>query len=154
MSFAACFLIPIYNHGRSIRVTVERLERYALPIFVVDDGSDDATRQVLATLAVDFPRLRLFRLPQNGGKGAAVMRGMREALAAGFTHALQIDADGQHDTNDVPRFLELGAANPQELICGKPVYDASVPKGRLYGRYLTHFWVCVETLNLSATDSM
>ena len=65
MSFAACFLIPIYNHGRSIRVTVERLERYALPIFVVDDGSDDATRQVLATLAVDFPRLRLFRLPQN-----------------------------------------------------------------------------------------
>ena len=82
------------------------------------------------------------------------MRGMREALAAGFTHALQIDADGQHDTNDVPRFLELGAANPQELICGKPVYDASVPKGRLYGRYLTQFWVCVETLNLSATDSM
>ena len=154
MSFAACFLIPIYNHGRSIRATVERLERYALPIFVIDDGSDDATRQVLATLAADFPQLRLFHLPQNGGKGAAVMHGMREALAAGFTHALQIDADGQHNTNDVPRFLELGAANPQALICGQPVYDASVPKGRLYGRYLTHFWVCVETLNLTAIDSM
>ena len=154
MSFAACLLIPIYNHRGSIRATVERLQQYALQIFIVDDGSDEATRQVLATLAADFARVRLFRLPQNSGKGAAVMRGMREALAAGFTHALQIDADGQHDTNDVPRFLELGAANPQALICGKPVYDASVPKGRLYGRYLTHFWVCVETLDLSATDSM
>ena len=75
-------------------------------------------------------------------KGAAVMRGMREALAAGFTHALQIDADGQHDTADVPRFLELSAVHPQAVVCGQPIYDASVPKGRLYGRYITHFWVC------------
>ena len=154
MNFAACLLIPIYNHWRSIRATVERLDQYALPILVIDDGSDETTRQVLATLTTDFPRLRLFRLPQNGGKGAAVKRGMREALAAGFTHALQIDADGQHDTNDVPRFLELGAANPSALICGRPIYDDSIPKSRLYGRYVTHFWVCVETLNVSVTDAM
>ena len=154
MSFSPCLLIPIYNHWRSIRATVERLSGYELPIFIVDDGSDVTTQQVLAALAGEFPSIRLFRLPQNGGKGAAVMCGMREALAAGFTHALQIDADGQHDAKDVPRFLELGAANPQALICGRPVYDASVPKGRLYGRYLTHFWVCVETLSLSITDSM
>ena len=154
MNFAACLLIPIYNHWRSIRATVERLDQYALPILVIDDGSDETTRQVLATLTTDFPRLRLFRLPQNGGKGAAVKRGMREALAASFTHALQIDADGQHDTNDVPRFLELGAANPSALICGRPIYDDSIPKSRLYGRYVTHFWVCVETLNVSVTDAM
>lgn len=154
MMSSPCLLVPIYNHWRSIRATVERLAGYALPIFIVDDGSDDTTRRVLAELAADFPLVRLFRLPQNGGKGAAVMRGMREALAAGFTHTLQIDADGQHDTADVPRFLELSAAHPQALICGKPIYDASVPKGRLYGRYITHFWVCVETLSPSIIDSM
>lgn len=154
MSFSPCLLIPIYNHWRSIRATVERLAGYALPILIVDDGSDETTQRVLADLAAEFPRVRLFRLPQNGGKGAAVMRGMREALAAGFTHALQIDADGQHDTADVPRFLELSAAHPLALVCGQPIYDASVPKGRLYGRYITHFWVCVETLNPSIIDSM
>lgn len=153
-AFSPCLLIPIYNHWRSIRATVEQLAGYALPIFIVDDGSDATTKEVLGELAADFPQVRLFHLPQNGGKGAAVMRGMREALSAGFTHALQIDADGQHDTADVPRFLELGAAHPEALVCGQPIYDASVPKGRLYGRYITHFWVCVETLNPSIIDSM
>jgi predicted LPLAT superfamily acyltransferase len=154
MSFVPCLLIPIYNHWRSIRATVDRLVGYALPIFIVDDGSNEATQQVLAELAADFPQICLFRLPQNGGKGAAVMHGMRAALAAGFTHALQIDADGQHDTTDVPRFLALGKEHPEALICGQPIYDASVPKGRLYGRYITHFWVSVETLSPSIIDSM
>ena len=154
MSFTACILIPIFNHGRSIGATVKRLTPFALPIFIVDDGSDLETQQVLAQLSVDFPLVRLFRLPQNSGKGAAVMHGMREALAAGFSHALQIDADGQHDTNDVPRFLRMGEANPLALICGKPVYDDSVPKARLYGRYITHFWVGVETLSGAVVDSM
>lgn len=154
MSFSPCLLIPIYNHGAAIRGTVRRLAGYGLPILIVDDGSDDATQAALAALAADFPQVRLFRLPQNEGKGGAVMRGLREARRAGFSHALQIDADGQHEAADVPRFLALGAAHPAALICGKPVYDASVPRGRLYGRYVTHFWVCVETLSLNVTDSM
>ena len=154
MSFSPCFLVPIYNHWRTIRGLVERLVVHGLPLFVVDDGSSIETQNELAALAKNFPLVRLHRLSQNGGKGAAVMHGMREALLAGFSHALQIDADGQHDTNDVPRFFALGAANPDALICGQPAYDASVPKGRLYGRYVTHFWVCVETLSLSITDSM
>lgn len=154
MSFSPCLLIPIYNHGHSIRSTVAALVGHALPIFIVDDGSDEATRQLLVQLAGEVPLVRLVRLPQNRGKGAAVMHGMRAARDAGFSHALQIDADGQHDAADVPRFLELAAANPLAFVCGRPIYDASVPKGRLYGRYLTHFWVCVETLNPSVTDSM
>ena len=154
MSFSPCFLIPIYNHWRTIRSLVEHLAGYGLRVFIVDDGSNVETQNELAALARDFPFLRLHRLPENAGKGAAVMHGMREALSAGFSHALQIDADGQHDTGDVPRFLELGAAYPDAMICGQPVYDASVPKGRLYGRYVTHFWVGVETLSLSIPDSM
>lgn len=154
MSFSPCLLIPIYNHGVAIRATVRRLADYGLPILIVDDGSDGATQAVLTAVAGDHPSVRLFRLERNEGKGAAVMRGLREARRTGFSHALQIDADGQHDAGDVPRFLALGAAHPDALICGRPVYDGSVPRGRLYGRYITHFWVCVETLSLTVTDSM
>ena len=154
MSYSPCLLIPIYNHGERIAATVASLLAYGLPILIVDDGSDAATQRVLAQLANEQPTLRLARRAQNGGKGAAVMDGMRLALAAGYSHALQIDADGQHDTTDVARFLELGAAHPQALVCGQPVYDASVPKGRLYGRYVTHFWVAVETLGQARIDTM
>ncbi len=154
MSFKPCVLIPIYNHKERIRSTVERLLPHALPIFVVDDGSDDATRAVLAVLASEQPLLRLLRLPENAGKGAAVMAGMRAARRAGFSHALQVDADGQHDLADVPRFLERGFANPEAVVCGKALYDHTVPRSRRYGRYVTHFWVWVETLSLAIGDSM
>jgi len=154
MSFKPCLLIPIYRHKDSIRATVERLLPYGLPIFIVDDGGDQATQDTLAALAADYPTIRLLRLDENGGKGAAVMHGMHAAHRAGFSHALQIDADGQHDALDVPRFLERGAANPGAVICGKPIFDDSVPKKRLYGRYITHFWVWVETLSFAIQDSM
>jgi len=154
MSFKPCLLIPIYNHGSSIRRTVEALVGYRLPIFIVDDGSDQDTQRVLVQLAHDFALVRLSRLPVNQGKGAAVLSGVRAAFQSGFSHALQIDADGQHDTCDVPRFLVAGETNPLALVCGKPIYDASVPKGRLYGRYITHFWVCIETLSRHVHDSM
>lgn len=154
MIYNPCFLIPIYNHKETIRSMVEQLATYQLSIFIVDDGSNLATQQVLRELVIDFPLVRLFRLPQNGGKGAAVMHGMRAAYSAGFSHALQIDADGQHDTHDIPQFIASGAKYPQAVICGQPNYDASVPKGRLYGRYITHFWVRIETLSSEIGDSM
>lgn len=154
MSFRPALIIPIYNHGATIAATVARLKPYGLPIFIVDDGSNQTTQDILADLAAHEPLVRLSRLPQNGGKGAAVMAGFRAAHAAGFSHALQIDADGQHATDDVPRFLERGAARPDAIIAGKPIYDDSVPKSRLYGRLLTHFWVWVETLSFAVGDSM
>jgi glycosyltransferase involved in cell wall biosynthesis len=155
MSNAACIVIPIYNHKDAISATVANLVVHGLPLYVVDDGSDEATQQVLAALAQQYAgQLTLLRLPVNGGKGAAVMAGLRAARAAGYTHALQIDADGQHDAADVPRFLEASHANPRAVILGRPVYDASVPKSRLYGRYLTHVWVWIETLSFTIQDSM
>ncbi|GAB6849477.1 glycosyltransferase family 2 protein [Paraburkholderia kururiensis] len=155
MSMAACVVIPIYNHKDAIGATVANLIPHGLPLFVVDDGSDEPTQAVLAALARRYAgQLTLLRLPANGGKGAAVMAGLRAARAAGFTHALQIDADGQHDTADVPRFLDAAHAKPHAVILGRPVYDASVPKSRLYGRYLTHVWVWIETLSFTIRDSM
>lgn len=155
MSFAPCIVIPIYNHKDAIGATVAHLAVHGLPIFVVDDGSDEATQQVLAALARQYAgQLTLLRLPVNGGKGAAVMAGLRTARAANYTHALQIDADGQHDAADVPCFIEAARAEPAAVILGRPVYDESVPKARLYGRYLTHVWVWIETLSLTIRDSM
>ncbi|MCL4104151.1 UNVERIFIED_CONTAM: hypothetical protein GTU68_035013 [Idotea baltica] len=89
----------------------------------------------------------------NGGKGAAVKAGMKAANDQGFTHILQIDADDQHDTNDIPRILSLSETHPQAVISGKPVYR-NVPKIRYYGRYLTHIWVWINTLSLEIQDSM
>ncbi|SDQ77426.1 Predicted acyltransferase, LPLAT superfamily [Paraburkholderia fungorum] len=153
--FAPCIVIPIYNHKDAIGATVAHLAVHGLPIFVVDDGSDDATQQVLAALAHQYAgQFVLLRLPVNGGKGAAVMAGLRAARGAGYTHALQIDADGQHDAADVPRFIDASRAEPAAVILGRPVYDESVPKARLYGRYLTHVWVWIETLSLTIRDSM
>ncbi|SAK82997.1 glycosyl transferase family protein [Caballeronia hypogeia] len=150
-----CIVIPIYNHKEAIGGTVARLCVHGLPMFVVDDGSDEATQAVLARLAGEYgAQMTLLRLPVNGGKGAAVMAGLRAARRAGYTHALQIDADGQHDANDVPRFLAAARAEPEAVILGRPVYDESVPKSRLYGRYVTHVWVWIETLSFAIRDSM
>ncbi len=154
MSFQPALVIPIYNHGATIGETVARLAPFGVPIYIVDDGSDAPTQATLARLAAVQPLVRLSRLPQNAGKGAAVMAGMRRAFTDGHTHALQIDADGQHDPADVPRFLERGRQRPWAVIAGKPIYDASVPKARLYGRIVTHFWVWVETLSFAIGDSM
>lgn len=155
MSVSPCIVIPIYNHKDAIAGTVANLIVHGLPLIVVDDGSDEATRQVLAELAQQYQgKLVLLRLPVNGGKGTAVMAGLRAARDAGYTHALQIDADGQHNAADVPLFLEAARANPRAVVIGRPVYDESVPKSRLYGRYLTHVWVWIETLSFTIRDSM
>ncbi|MBB5501499.1 glycosyltransferase [Paraburkholderia sp. MM5384-R2] len=155
MTFAPCIVIPIYNHKDAIGASVAHLAVHGLPLFVVDDGSDAPTQRVLAALALQYAQqMTLLRLPANGGKGAAVMAGLRAARAAGYTHALQIDADGQHDATDVPRFIDAARAEPGAVILGRPVYDDSVPKARLYGRYLTHVWVWIETLSLTIRDSM
>jgi predicted LPLAT superfamily acyltransferase len=154
MSFRPCIVIPIYNHKATIGAVVARLAPYGLPLFIVDDGSDEATQAVLRDLAARQPLVRNFRLSENGGKGAAVMVGFREAHRAGFSHALQIDADGQHDIADVQRFLERSRARPEALIAGQPIYDASAPASRRYGRFATHVWVWIETLSLAIGDSM
>ncbi|MGF6608568.1 putative LPLAT superfamily acyltransferase [Paraburkholderia sp. WSM4175] len=155
IEFAPCIVIPIYNHKDAIGATVAHLAVHGLPMFVVDDGSDEPTQQVLAGLARQYAgQMTLLRLLENGGKGAAVMAGLRAARAAGYTHALQIDADGQHDAADVPRFIDAARTEPAAVILGRPVYDDSVPKARLYGRYLTHVWVWIETLSLTIRDSM
>lgn len=148
-----CAVIPVYNHEQAVPAVVDDLLRAGLPCVLVDDASDAGCAQVLARLA-EQRDVFLLTLPVNQGKGGAVMAGLREAARLGFSHALQVDADGQHDLGDVQTFLEHSRHAPQALVCGYPQYDASVPKGRLYARYLTHVWVWINSLSLQIPDSM
>lgn len=146
-------IIPVYNHGGPVGRVTAALRTQGLPVLLVDDASESGCAAVLDTLARQ-PDVFLERLPVNQGKGGAVMAGMRRAAELGWTHALQIDADGQHDTSDVPAFASAAASAPERLICGQPIYDDSVPKARLYGRYATHIWVWINTLSFEIHDSM
>lgn len=151
----ACILIPFYNHALAIGAVLAALEPLHLPCWLIDDGSDAASQAVLAQLAQQHADwLTIQRLPRNQGKGGAVMAGCEAALRAGFTHAVQIDADGQHDAADVPRLLAMAARRPEALVSGAAVYDETVPRSRLYGRYITHVWVWINTLSLEIRDSM
>lgn len=147
-----CAVIPVYNHGQTVGAVVAALRAYDLPCLLVDDGSDCECAEILDAL-VDAS-VELLRLPQNQGKGGAMQAGLKRAAALGFSHALQIDADLQHDIADIPAFVSAAALHPEQLICGRPVYDDSVSKGRLYGRYATHIWVWINTLSLEIRDSM
>lgn len=147
-------VIPNYNHSAAIAQTLAELAQFNLPCYLIDDGSNDETRYLLQSLAQTYPWVTLLLHPYNRGKGAAVMTGLRRAYRDGFSHALQVDADGQHNLADIPAMIAKAQAKPDALISGKPEYDESVPKGRFYGRYLTHFWVWVETLSFDIQDSM
>jgi len=153
--FKPVAVIPVYDHAETIGGMVERVIAAGLPAIVVDDGSGaECARAMDALVAGAGGEVTLVRRPENGGKGAAVLDGLRRASALGFTHALQIDADGQHDAADIPRFLAVARDHPGAVILGRPVFDASVPKVRLYGRGITHVLVWVHTLSFGIPDAM
>ena len=153
--FKPCIVVPVYDHEGAIAGTVAALKPHGLTCYLVDDGSHDACAAALrAIVERESGWLRLLRLEPNQGKGAAVMAGFEAAHAAGFSHGVQIDADGQHDASDIPRLLALARAHADALITGIPLYDASVPRSRLYGRYVTHVWVWINTLSTRIRDSM
>ena len=151
--FKPCAVIPVYNHERPLPGVVSELRRADLPCVLIDDGSSASCAAVMDDLAQQ-PGVHLLRLPSNLGKGGAVMAGLREAARLGYSHALQVDADGQHDLSRIDDFLDTARAHPEAMVCGYPQYDASVPKSRLYARYLTHVWVWINCLSLQVRDSM
>lgn len=153
--FNPLVVIPVFDHEHAIATMVEGVLAAGVPCLLVDDGSGaPCARELDRLAALHAPHVRLLRLPANRGKGGAVLAGFRQAGGEGFSHVLQIDADGQHDPADIPKFLALARAHPDDVVCGVPLYDASVPKGRLYGRYLTHVWVWINTLSFAIRDSM
>lgn len=147
-----CAVIPVYNHGATVGAVVAAMRALGLPCILVDDGSRAECAAVLDALR--GPGVTLVRRAVNGGKGAAVRDGVRAAARAGHTHALQVDADGQHDLADAARLLQASAACPAALVGGLPLYGADVPRARLYGRWLTRVWVWINTLSRDIPDAM
>ncbi|MBR6454699.1 MAG: glycosyltransferase family 2 protein, partial [Fibrobacter sp.] len=125
-----------------------------VPVILIDDGNAPEGHEILVQIAKDFADVELVTHKCNRGKGAAMRSGMEAAVAAGFTHALQVDADGQHDMEAIPFFINEVREHPDDLICGYPEYDESVPKAREQGRKITNFWVAIETLSLKIPDAM
>jgi glycosyltransferase involved in cell wall biosynthesis len=138
-----CIIVPVYNHEDAIPRVVSNLKVYGIPCLLVNDGSSVVCSKVLADCAWHESNwITLLTRHENGGKSAVVMDGFKEAIRLVFTHAIQIDADGQHDFHDIPKFLEASRLEPHAMILGNPLFDEAAPKGRLYGRKFTNLWIC------------
>jgi glycosyltransferase involved in cell wall biosynthesis len=147
-------LIPSYNPGPKVFATVRAALDQWSPVWVVVDGSTDGSPKALARMAASSPGLRVLVLPQNQGKGAAVLHGIREALKSGFTHALTMDSDGQHPAEKIPAFMQASIMAPRAMILGRPVFDASAPNLRVKGRKISNGWTHLETLGAGIGDSL
>ncbi len=148
-------LIPSYNTGPILRDTVSAALALGLPLWVVVDGSTDNSPSLLAglhgTSGADF---RVFTLPENQGKGSAILHGLRQAIEAGYTHILAMDADGQHPASHVTEYFGLSAAHPEAAVFGRPVFDSSAPAIRVNGRKISNFWANLETMGWGIDDSL
>lgn len=153
-SFNPCAIIPVFDHERALARVVDAVRAAGLPCLLVDDGSGPACARELDRIAATVPHTTLLRLPVNGGKGTAMLAGFAAASQRGYSHGLQIDADGQHALGDISTFIEQARRQPRALICGRPLFDRSMPSVRHYGRYLTHGLVWLNTLSFSIPDSM
>lgn len=152
-AFYACAIVPVYNHEEPVVRVAHRLKAFGLLVILVDDGSTASCAACLDQLATESG-IMLKRHTQNAGKGGAVKTGLACAAELGFTHALQVDADGQHDLDDVPRMLAAAQAAPTAMICGQPIFDASIPMLRKLSRYLTHGLVAINSMSGKMYDAM
>lgn len=149
-----CLLIPIYNHKDTIGAVLEQAASFRLPCIIVNDGSDLATRRSLEDQEKQRKWVQILHLARHAGKGKAVQAGLLHASDMGYSHAVLIDADGQHNVRDIPRFLGEAAAHPTALILGNPLFGEDAPRSRVVGRKISHFWVGVETLSRAMGDSL
>jgi glycosyltransferase involved in cell wall biosynthesis len=147
-------LIPSYDTGARVLQTVHEASAEWQPVWVVVDGSTDGTAQALQAAATADPGLVVLVLPVNQGKGAAVLHGLREAARAGYTHALVMDADGQHPASKIRAFMQASMRRPDRMILGRPVFDASAPLLRVRGRRVSNWWTRLETLGAGIADSL
>ena len=151
--FKPCIVVPCYNHSAGFGRIAESLAGCGVPVIVVNDGSSVVEAKSIAEICFRYS-FRLLNLAKNCGKGGAMQQGFLYAYSLGYTHVLQIDADGQHDVADIAKFLVMAKEHSKAIINGVPVYDNSVPTARLYGRKITNFWVWVETCGKKVGDAM
>ncbi len=153
--FKPCIIIPCYRHVTKLLNNLDKLCSYGIHLYIIDDGNTSDDLKLLNDAIQSFTKemITILNLEQNSGKGSAVIKGFLQAYQDGYTHALQIDADGQQDIDAISSFFKLAQDNPKKIILGVPLYSKA-PIGRLIGRYITHFWVGVELGMMKVVDSM
>ncbi len=149
-----CVIIPSYNSGPLLKQTVCAALKYAPVVIVVIDGSSDGSETGVIALASSTPQLHIMTLPENCGKGAAVLKGLELALQQGFSHAVVFDSDGQHEAADLPRFFEASRQHPGAMILGVPRFGPEAPELRIKGRLVGNWWTNLETLWGGINDSL
>ena len=142
--FRPCVIVPTYDNPDTIAAVVHSIRTYIRDVIVVDDGSGPRAQAAIDELRASG-LAHVVRREHNGGKGAAVKSGFQAAAELGYTHAMQLDADGQHHVEDIPKFLAAAEANPTHLVLGEPQFDASAPRARLWGRQVSIGFVHLET---------
>lgn len=147
-------LIPSYNPGETVFATVAAAREVWNPVWVVVDGSTDGSTEKLLEMAAHDEGLSILVLPVNSGKGAAVLHGIAIALQQGYTHALTMDSDGQHDASMIPEFMASSIQNPGAMILGKPVFDSNAPNIRVQGRKIANWFTDLETCWGGIGDSL
>jgi glycosyltransferase involved in cell wall biosynthesis len=147
-------LIPCYNPGTNVVNVVLAARAQWSPVWVVVDGSSDGSTALLQELAAQHEGIEVFVQTTNGGKGSAVFLGATEALKRGYTHALTMDADGQHPADLIPTFMARSMAEPKNLVLGKPIFDSNAPAIRVNGRKVSNGWANLETLWAGVGDSL
>jgi glycosyltransferase involved in cell wall biosynthesis len=148
-------LIPSFNTGKLLEATVrEVLASTNRSVLVVIDGSTDGSDKSVLDLEGDEDRLTVMVNLLNEGKGAAVRKGLIEAERKGYTHALVMDADGQHPAFKIDLFFEHAELEPDAMILGQPVFDKDVPVERLYGRKLSVWMVRFEVMGREIGDPL
>jgi glycosyltransferase involved in cell wall biosynthesis len=147
-------VLPSFNTGPRLAGVVAEVLRHWQPVLVVIDGSTDGSGQPLSALAQREPGLSVLALQRNSGKGAAVLAGLAAARDRGFSHALVMDADGQHPSAYIPDFMEASMRHPAAMILGRPIFGPDAPFERLYGRKISVGLVRIETLGSSIADPL
>ncbi|HET8574160.1 MAG TPA: DUF2062 domain-containing protein [Edaphocola sp.] len=135
-----CVIIPVFNNEESIQAVVDGVLQFTRHIIVVNDGSTDGTLPRLTS----FTDICILSFQTNKGKGAALAAGFRKATIMGYTHAITIDADGQHFADDLPVFYEAAFEFPDTLFIGSRNLS-SAPGRSSFGNRFSNFWFWVET---------
>lgn len=150
----AVAIIPCYRHDKTLFNVIKDVQKYISDVIVVDDGNETDVSKNIENIANQFSNVFVIKNEVNLGKGFSLAKAIHFAKEKGYSHAIQIDADGQHNTDDIKKILKLTEKHKDCVISGSPIYGSDAPRSRVIGRKITNFFVHIETLSYMIKDAM
>lgn len=150
-SLGICIIIPTYNNAKTLKSVIDKCLKYTPSVLVVNDGCTDGTSRILDSYK--SPSLMSVQYLPNRGKGYALKEGFEYARMKGYRYALTIDADGQHNADDIPNFVQAIRRSPDTLVVGCRNIEAdNMPKRNTFANKFSNFWFRIQTLQ-TLTDT-